>query len=106
MRASAFGRQATGSSGEMKGRILANNGQNVIFFEHEVLFIIQFKLCAAILGEQNAITLANIHCSTVAIIQQAATTNSDYSPFLGFLFSGVWNHDTTLSDFLFSGRFN
>src|SRR6266566_742223 len=82
MRASAFGRQATDSSGEMKGRILANNGQNVIFFEHQVLFIIQFELCAAILGEQDAITFANIHCCTVAIIQQATTTNSDPSLFL------------------------
>src|SRR5207302_3099211 len=102
----AFGRQTTGSPGEMKSSILANNGQNVIFLEHQVLFIIQFELCTAIFGEQDAITFAHIHCCAVTIIQQTATANSDHSPFPGFFFSGIRNNDAALGDFFFSGRFD
>src|SRR6266700_1171576 len=39
---------------------LANHGENVVFFEDEVLFAIEFEFGAAVFGEQDAITFAYI----------------------------------------------
>src|SRR5947199_4300319 len=81
---------------------LPDHSKNVILFQHKILFAIQFELGAAILGEQDAITLAYIQRCAVAIVQQSATADSDHSSLLGLLFSGVRNYDAALGDFLFS----
>src|SRR6266404_519427 len=85
---------------------LADDGQDVIFPEHQVLIVFQNELGAAILGVQDAIALADIHGGALASIKHAASTYSDHDALLRLLFSSVRDNDATLGDFFFSNRFN
>src|SRR5258708_20629461 len=85
---------------------LANDGQDVIFFEHEVLFIIELELSTTVLGEQDAVALAHINGGTIAIVKQAAGADSNHSTLLGLLLVIVGNHDSTLGNFFFGGCFD
>src|SRR5215469_13262539 len=85
---------------------LANDSQDVIFFEHEVLFVIELELSTTILGEQDAVALAHINGGALAIVEQAARADSNHSTFLGFLFGSVGNDDAAFGNFLFGGSFD
>src|SRR5205085_1190145 len=85
---------------------LSNHSENIIFLENEVLFTIQLELCPAILGEQDAITHAQINWRTVAVIEQAPTANSNHCPLLGLLFGSIRDNDATLGDFFLRRRFH
>src|SRR5215469_11813742 len=80
---------------------LANNRENVILFENKVFFAIQFKLCAAILSEQDTITFAYINRSAITIIQQTTAAYRNDCSFLRFLFCGIRYDNSALRDFFF-----
>src|SRR5260370_394999 len=85
---------------------LAIDGQDVIFFEHEVLFIIELELSTTVLGEQDAVALPHINGGAVAIVNQAPPPDSNPITLLGFLLGSVGNADATLGNFFFGVGFD
>ncbi len=74
-----------------------------MLFENEEFFPFQFELCAAILGEQNAIAFPHIQRGALTILQQATAPNGHDRALLGLLFDGIRNDDPTLGYFFFRG---
>src|ERR1700680_4260510 len=86
--------------------LLANNGENVVFFKNEIFFAFQLELGAAILGVQDAVALADVHRGAIAVIKQAARADRDDGAFLGLLFGCIRDNNAALGYFFFRGGFD
>src|SRR4051812_43682575 len=66
----------------------ADNGEDVGFLDDEDFFVADGDLGARVLGEQNFLTLLQLHRHSRAFFEAARTDSDDFA-FLRFLFGGI-----------------
>ena len=77
---------------------LADDSENVAFIDDEVLFAVDFDVCAAVFADEDNVVHFDRELDDRAFVILAGAESHHFS-FLGLLFSGVRDNDATGSDF-------
>ena len=85
--------------------LAAQNSQDIVFAYDQVFFTVNFDLRSGKLSEENVIALFDFQWNLGSIFQNPAISSSHHQPFLGLLFGGVGNNDSTLNAFLLFDSF-
>src|SRR5262249_40235175 len=80
---------------------LPDNSENIILFQNQILFTIEFELSPAIFREQYTITFADIDRRAIPTIKQATISDSENDPLLGLFFRSIRDNDTAPSYLFF-----
>src|ERR1022692_3068132 len=87
-------------------RLCVQNSEDFVLTHNQVLFSIQLDIAAGVLAEQDAVADLNVEGHNLAVFEALAFAYGCNFAFLGFLFRGIGDVQTTLHLFLLLDPFD